>query len=177
MIISFNRKNCFKIGQIRKTHGYKGEFYVSFESVKLDKIENLESVFVEISEQLVPFFFEFIEIHNENGLGLCKFTDISDMSSIERLIGKELHVPNKLRKKYITTKIDLFNCIGFSVIDNQYGNIGIVTQLFELPANDLLEINNNGKEVLIPVNENFILNIDFEKKLINSQIPEGLLEL
>jgi len=41
----------------------------------------------------------------------------------------------------------------------------------------LFEINRNGKEILIPVNDHFILKVDRTSKIIYLDVPEGLIEL
>ena len=47
----------------------------------------------------------------------------------------------------------------------------------KLPGQDLLSIERNGKEVLVPMVAAIIISIDVEKKKIVINPPEGLLDV
>jgi len=44
-------------------------------------------------------------------------------------------------------------------------------------AQALFEIDRNGKEILIPINDKFISQVDREMKQIHLDVPDGLIEL
>ena len=54
---------------------------------------------------------------------------------------------------------------------------GEITDYYDSEANPLFEITLDNKEHLIPAQEEFIANIDFEKRKIKFVLPDGLLEL
>jgi len=55
--------------------------------------------------------------------------------------------------------------------------VGAVTEIVKLPGQDLLSIERNGKEVLVPMVSAIIISIDVEKKKIVINPPEGLLDV
>jgi 16S rRNA processing protein RimM len=63
------------------------------------------------------------------------------------------------------------------VIDHLKGNIGTVRQILELAGNPQLEIDFNGKMILLPLHEDFIKKIDNEGKKVEVEAPEGLIDL
>ena len=67
--------------------------------------------------------------------------------------------------------------IGFHVQDVSYGEIGIVEDVLDLSSNPLLKINNNGKEVLVPLMKDLVTKIDRHNKKLYISCPEGLLSL
>ncbi len=67
--------------------------------------------------------------------------------------------------------------IGFSVIDKTRGKIGDIRKIFEYPSQAVIQVFFNKKEILIPINPHVILQVDREKKEIQIDAPEGLIEL
>jgi len=55
--------------------------------------------------------------------------------------------------------------------------VGIVKNIHSIRGNDLLVIEKDQKEVLIPFSRSICLEIDLEKKRIIIDPPDGLLEL
>jgi 16S rRNA processing protein RimM len=67
--------------------------------------------------------------------------------------------------------------IGFTAEDTNYGNIGVIKSINENRAQPLFEIEKDGKEILIPVNDDFISKLDKKNKTIFFDTPPGLLEI
>ncbi|MEM6699798.1 MAG: hypothetical protein AAF599_15455 [Bacteroidota bacterium] len=55
--------------------------------------------------------------------------------------------------------------------------IGVIEEVIEMPQQEMAVINYKDKEVLIPMNEDFILEILEEEKILKVELPEGLLDL
>mgnify|MGYP000716188262 FL=1 len=56
-------------------------------------------------------------------------------------------------------------------------NKWIVSEIVKLPGQDLLSVDKDGKEVLIPMVKQIIISIDVETKKIVVNPPEGLLDV
>ena len=61
--------------------------------------------------------------------------------------------------------------------DTEKGMLGLVKEVFEAGHQDLIGMEYKGKEVLIPINDDVILNVDRDNALIKVSLPDGLLEL
>jgi len=72
---------------------------------------------------------------------------------------------------------ELFELKGFTVFDTKHGNIGIIENIIDIQQNPLMEILFHGKEILIPLQDDFIISIDKKKKELHVKTPEGLIEL
>jgi hypothetical protein len=57
------------------------------------------------------------------------------------------------------------------------GEIGVIADLVELPFQLLAKVQVNNREVLIPLVEDFILDIQENKKVIYLTLPDGLLSI
>jgi 16S rRNA processing protein RimM len=69
----------------------------------------------------------------------------------------------------------LVDLIGFELFDSVGDNIGKITDVLELPTNNSMVIEKNGKEILIPIMDDFVKNIDFDKKIVKVDNIEGFL--
>jgi 16S rRNA processing protein RimM len=69
------------------------------------------------------------------------------------------------------------NYNGYLLIDERHGELGRIEGIEEMPGNDVFVVLKNGKEILLPVLEDFIEEIDDEAKIIRYKAPDGLIEL
>ena len=70
-----------------------------------------------------------------------------------------------------------YEVIGYSIEDIVKGPIGKVTGVADLKLNPLLIIDFNGKEILLPLFDGLIVNVDRESKQLKVNAPEGLIDL
>ena len=66
---------------------------------------------------------------------------------------------------------------GFSAIDQFHTNIGTIKSVNDSGPQPLFVIDADGTEILIPVHDNFIKNLDRKEKKIHLNLPEGLLDI
>jgi 16S rRNA processing protein RimM len=68
--------------------------------------------------------------------------------------------------------------VGFEVVDETYGSVGILETIVDLPVNPLIQImNTNGKEVLMPFVKDLIQEVDRANKILRVKAPEGLIAI
>jgi 16S rRNA processing protein RimM len=67
--------------------------------------------------------------------------------------------------------------IGFEVEDEEKGRIGVIEGVYENTRTPLLSIMFNGKEILMPVIDEVILDVNREAKLMKIKAPQGLIDL
>ena len=165
--------SCFKIGYIAKTHGLKGGVTAIFSEA--GEFESLESVFLEVKHSLVPYFVESYSDRGEKGF--IKFEGVNTHEQAEALKGCSIYLPKTVRPKL--KRGDFYNdeVIGFEVEDLNHGLLGEVKEILESGANRLLSIDRSGKEILIPLNGPFIKGVNKSKKKIQTELPDGFLDL
>ena len=132
--------------------------------VKLDTddpeiYDNMESVFVSIGNNLVPFFIEQCRLHKSNLLRI-QFEEVRDENTANRIMGAALYLPLNLLPKLSGTKFYYHEIIGFELIDTVHGNIGQVTAVNDSAAQALIEADKDGKQLLIPINDDIITRVD-----------------
>ncbi len=170
-----NLDEFFLLGKVVKTSGSKGDLVFFLETGSPARYKKLESVFIKIHENLIPFFIDRIELKTK-GQALVKLLDVDSPEEAEALLGLDIFLPLAMQSKAKTGR-NQPDLTGFSVTDARYGPIGTVTDLLSMPMQELLSIDHNGKEILIPLVEEIIRGIDKKQRIIYIEAPEGLIEL
>jgi 16S rRNA processing protein RimM len=168
-------ENCRPIGKLTKLHGYEGEaLFVANEDLP-KKIEKTEWMFFVIEGLPVPFFVSNIKLRTETS-AIVKLADVNNSEEVQKLIGLEvlIEISNKGKKSKPFSRL---NVDGYIVTDFKFGKIGIAKTVLNFQENYLLQVFDNNREILIPVNEFNIGEINDSKKTIQVNIPDGLLEL
>lgn len=92
-----------------------------------------------------------------------------------KLLQKDVWLPEIDFKKLVAKSAPV-NFLGFNII-HEKKSLGPILEVIEQPHQVLCRLDINGKEVLIPLNEETLQKIDHKKKEIHVQLPEGLLEV
>lgn len=170
-----NIDTCFRLGYIVKKHGLKGEVSVLLDVDFPEDYEKLESVFVDINKQLVPFFIERIQLNGSKAI--LKFEDLDSLAEVDNLIGNDLYLPLEVLPELDPGQFYYHDVIGYMVSDEKEGDIGRISQVYEFPNQDLFGVDFGGKEVLIPINDETVLEADHEAKKVRVNLPDGLIDV
>ncbi len=168
------KNECTSIGTITKSHGVKGELSISLnEGIYTDDFDS-EFLLLNIDNGLVPFYIESIRNKGNKSL-LVKLETIETEEKASSFSNTEVFVHND--DLIIDSEAPSATLIGFQIEEAQKGNIGKIIGVQEIANNPLFEIDYNGTEILIPINPEFILSVDEENKVIQMELPEGLIEV
>lgn len=170
------KQDCFYLGTIVKKYSFKGELLVKLDTDNPEQFSNLESVFVELHNKLIPFFVQKSALHKSELLRI-HFEDVDTEADADALLKKDLYLPLTLLPKLADDKFYYHEVIGFDVVDINYGDVGKITGVIDHTAQPLFQIDNAGKEVLIPIIDEFLVKIDKPNKTITVTTPEGLLTI
>lgn len=170
------KADCFYLGYVAKLHGFKGEVSLFLDVTNPSDYSTLDAVFIDINDQLTPFFVESIKLKN-NGFAAVRFEGLSDENSAKKLLRKELYLPAQVLPKLEGTNFYDHEVVGFRVYDTSYGEVGTLKQVIDFKVNPLLQIMNGEKEVLIPLLDNTVRKVDRENKELHVTAPEGLIAL
>ncbi len=167
---------CFQLGYLMKTHGTKGQVVAFFDVDFPEEYDELESVFLLMNGKLIPFFIDSLN-PQDRGRSIIKFEDINTVMEAEKLKGVALYLPLKELPELPEGQFYFHEVIGYSVIDEQLGELGTVQAFFDLPNQDLLAMDYQGHEVLIPVQDEIVLRTNKTERKIYVNLPDGLLDV
>lgn len=169
-------KDYFYFGIIHKTIGLNGIVSVKADVDDISQYKKIEHIFVEENKQLVPYFLQNIIIKNSEYIQF-QIDGVDTITKAERLITKNVFLPATLLPKLKGNKFYYHEIIGFAVIDANHGNIGTIEKVLDFSYQDILQIKQNYIEILVPVLDHIIKNVDRDKKEIHIVSPDGLIEL
>lgn len=138
--------------------------------------EKMESVFVSLGNNLVPFFIEKSRLHKSSLLRV-RFEEVANESDADKVMGSEIYLPLTFLPKLKGNKFYYHEIIGFTLQDKVHGDIGIIQSVNDTTSQALFEVEKGDKQLLIPVNDQIITKVDRDNKTIFVETPEGLVDL
>lgn len=169
-------EDCFYLGKIVRKHSFKGEVVIKLDTDEPEIYQKMESVFVNLGNNLIPFFIQESLLQKGNQLRV-RFEGIESEEDAESILKSDIYLPLTLLPKLTGNQFYYHEIIGFSVIDETHGDIGIVTGVNDTTAQALFEVQKEGRQILIPMIDEFILQVDRDQKKLHLKTPQGLIEM
>lgn len=169
-------EDYYSLGYIGRFHGVRGEMNVKLDVDDPQEYINLKKVFVKAENNLVPYLVEKLALR-KNNMAVVKLKGIDTANQAEEMTGREMFLPLSVLPKLSGNKFYYHEVTGFSVYDKAHGTIGPVEKVLDFPRQAILQVNYKGKEVLIPVADEIIVDVNRETRVIEVDLPEGLLDV
>ena len=167
------------IGHTEKPHGINGELKLTIKEAYLDVLDGIDLFFLKVKGKLTPYFLEELRVGNNL---IAKFEDINDRNAALALGSQEIWVritdlPADDEGEVERSHLKYGLCAGYTLIDETLGAIGVLEEVVEYPSQEMGILMRNNKEVLVPLHDLYIKNIDKKTKKLFVDLPEGLLDL
>jgi 16S rRNA processing protein RimM len=166
----------YTIGHFSKLHGFKGELTVYIENGDPADYEDLEVMIIATQEGDKSFKVLNMEKKTNTTLKV-RLEGINTEEEARKYLKNPIKVSREELSDADLLKISLRELDGFKVMDENVGEAGIVRGVMELPNNPLLEIEFKGKNYLLPIHEDILLNIDETARIVHIAAPEGLFDI
>jgi len=171
-----NHDACYYLGYISKAQGFKGGIIAFLDVDNPDDYKNLKSLLIDINGVLTPFFVESLNL-KDKGFVHLKLEGVNDGNSANRLSKKEMYLPLNKLPELGDDEYYLHELVGMKVEDQNLGELGFVEKVLDYSANPLIQLFRDSTEVLIPLNDTFIVSVDKKAKLIRVSLPDGMVDL
>jgi len=164
------------VGQIARPHGVHGEIRVRPFTGSTDSWARFKKIYLRRPEG-EDSLFKVVSARPHKDFVLLKLNGLNTREQVRGLVGAEAAVlkewlPEPEEGEYYWTDL-----IGLSVVEENGLTLGRVENVLSTPGDDLLAVNCNGRELLVPFREEMIRDIDLEGRRILVSLPEGLLDL
>jgi 16S rRNA processing protein RimM len=93
------------------------------------------------------------------------------------LVRKKLYLPLALKPLRDDDEFLITDLKGFIVHDKTAGELGEIIEIHEYPQQFIAVVPYKFNEVLFPLNDDLILEIDEENEIVRVDLPEGLIDL
>lgn len=175
----------FAVAKIGKSFGTQGELTINlYDTFPSDFIIE-EPLFVYVDNLAVPLFLERFERRGKSG-GVVAFADFDTAHRAAELIGKELFMG--LEEELLGIEIEeeefdeddelyLEDFVGFGATFEGADVEGKITDFEDSDWNPLFILDINGREVMIPAVDDFIVEYSPTARTVHFDLPDGLLDL
>ncbi len=163
--------DVYRIGTIGKPHGVRGEVTFAYTDDLWERAD-AEYLFVRVDGLLVPFFLNEYRLRGDAS-ALLKLQDVDTPETARELCGAEVCLPRSLRPEGEDETQGLDQLLGFTLRDEERGDIGVIDGVDESTQNALFAVG----ALLVPAAEELISGIDHEARIVTMRLPEGLTEI
>lgn len=164
----------FQIGQVLKSNGTDGQVVISLREVDASDISEKEPVFIFFDELPVPYFISDAQRRGSNKI-LAYLTDTSTLEDAEELVGRGIYMRSDEDAEdgfadftgwtlYVSSNAQASGAPSYEVLGVE-----------DIPGNPCIVVASAGEEVLVPLHEDLVVEIDPNKKTLVMNLPQGLL--
>lgn len=171
-------EDCTAIGTITKIHGLRGNVVVQCDDYLLEDFEG-EPVFLLLEGGPVPFFITPESVRTRGGSSyLLHFDDVDTEKEALRLVGSTVMIETSLiEEDEEYDEQDIYRFVGYKCVDVPTQDMGSVEDVVDYAGNIVFTIQINGKEVLLPLSDDIVLDVDDENGILYVSITEELYNL
>lgn len=171
------------IGKIVKTIGIKGNVKIIPLTDFPERFTRLKKLFL-FDEGKKRFFEDKLTGSNELVVSECRvfkdfislrFDNYTSIEASKELIGLVVMINEKDRLKLKKGSYYYYELVGCDIYDKGEF-LGKVSTVVDYGSGDLFTVSYKGKDILIPYRNEFVRNIDIDKKRIDVELIDGFLE-
>lgn len=160
------------IGMVRKPHGIKGGLKVTLYSIDLDQLQTMKQLFVNTGNQ-----WKQLTLSNSQGYddyAILSFKEIPDRTEAELYRDCELFINRDELPALDEDEYYIDDLIDCEVVDEHQVDLGKVTEVLSPGAHEVLRIQKDDSEVLVPLVDEWVNKIDIEHKIIQVNSVEEI---
>ncbi|HUK46693.1 MAG TPA: ribosome maturation factor RimM [Terriglobales bacterium] len=164
------------LARVVKTQGRRGEVAVEVHSDVPDRLHVGLRIFA-LAENDSRLELKIDDAWPHKDWLVLKFAGVDSISDAEALVGSELQVPLSERAKLEPGAAFVSDLVGCVLFDRGR-EVGVVRDVrFGAGEAPLLVVAEGKRELEIPYAQEFLVRVDLERKRIEMNLPEGLLEV
>ncbi len=156
-----------RVGVVASTHGVHGEVKIYPTTDSLERFLSLTDGILTVEN--VKFFIQF---------AILKFKEIDSLDEIQKYKGCDLMVSRENAQPLQENEYYIGDLLGLSVESDEGRKLGVLSDVLQTGANDVYVVKRpDGGELLLPVIDACILDVDLEQGRVLAHLMEGLLDL
>jgi 16S rRNA processing protein RimM len=165
------------VAHVVKTRGLRGEVVADLLTDFPDRFENLKSL-IGISSSDDKRSLQIEELWFHRNRLVVKFAGFDSIDQAKELVNYDLAVPADDRVKLPSDTFYEWELVGSRVVTIDGKEIGNVKEILRTGGVEVLVVvDETGRDRLVPIAADIVVEIDKDQKLIRIDPPEGLLEL
>jgi 16S rRNA processing protein RimM len=167
-----------RVGTIVTTHGLKGELKVYPTTDEPDRFYDLKNVWLDRSGKMENMIrLEVENVRFSKNLALVKFKEYDSIDDVMPIRKGDLYVDRADAIPLAEGEYFVGDIIGCRVLDENDAELGTVKEFIETGAHDVMLVKTEGKDLMIPYCDPFIIEKAPEEGYIRVHLIPGLLDL
>lgn len=165
----------FKVGKIVNTHGIRGEVRViATTDFPKERFANGATLYLSQTSG-EPKELTVQTARQHKGLWLVKFEDYDNINDVQTFRDHELMVTEADQQPLEEGQYYYHQIIGLTVKTLSGRELGKIKEILSPGANDVWVVQRQGqKDLLLPVIDDVVKNVDLENELVEVELLEGL---
>lgn len=152
------------IAKILKSNGTDGGILAGLRGIEAEEIDLGKPVFIEFDGLPVPFFVLSAEPKGSSR-AVLHLNDVTGLKDAEELVGREICIEGDAEDE------DDLDFTGWTLL-NRGTEVGKITGMEPIPGNLCLYLG----DVLVPLHEDFVISCDTASRILDLDLPDGLLD-
>ena len=169
------KEDCYFLGKITRRHGLQGNVFLKLDTDQPEMYNKLDSIFIEINGLLVPFFVA--KQSWSKGDTLIVSYKNSTEALVDQTIGKDVYLPLSTLPKLSGNKFYYHEVVGFEIREEDGKTCGNIVSINDQTAQHYFILDLAGKEIIIPIIKDWIIELNREEKYLKMSLPEGLMDV
>ncbi|MBR3645429.1 MAG: ribosome maturation factor RimM [Lachnospiraceae bacterium] len=168
-------QDIFRVGVISNTHGIRGEVKVFPTTDDPKRFKKLKKAIIDFPKGKVDVNVESCKFFKN--MVILKFKEFDNINDIEKFKGCDLLVTRENAVKLEEGEYFIADILGANVYLEDGSEFGILEDVMQTGANDVYVVKTtDGKEVLIPVIPQCIIERNIEEKKVVVHLLKGLMD-
>jgi len=168
-----DQDSLLHVADVVGTHGLRGDLKVRAHSGDLAVLMTIAEVILETPGGAVVSAPVSRQIPHK-GVALLRLKGFDSIELAEPLVGSKVKIPESALPELDDDEYYWDELSGLQVIDRHYGDLGRLVRIFTTAAHDTYVVEGAYGEVLIPAVKEFVLAIDLEQRVVEVDLPAGL---
>jgi 16S rRNA processing protein RimM len=165
------------VGKLVNTHGLRGEVKIlsqtDFPDVRFAPGSRLALVAPDGDQQITV---QVSSSREHKGMFFLKLKEFNNINEVEKYKGWNVKVSDEHQVELDEGEYYYHEIIGCTVVTDEGEQLGTITEILRPGANDVWVVERStGKQVLLPVIDEVVLQVDISQKQVTVHLMEGLI--
>lgn len=168
-------EDMLRVGVFANTHGIRGEIKVFPTTDDMARFKKLKVLYLDKGTELMKL--EVSSVRFFKNMVIMKFKGIDNINDIEKYKGKDLLIERKQAIPLQENEYFICDIIDAEVVTKEGEEIGTLKEVLQTGANDVYVVKTKeGKEVLFPVIDECVLDVNTEEKVVTVRLMPGIMD-
>lgn len=174
-VLNLNLDDCLRVGTYVNTHGVRGDIKVYPHTDDITRFSELDYVYMKTGKDIFKCDIKTVKYHKN--MAILGFKGTDNINDIEKYKGADLFVTRDQAVPLDEGEYFICDVIGAKVVTDNDEELGLIKDVLQTGANDVYVVTGtDGKEILLPVIPDCVLDINTDDKIVKVHVMPGLID-